>query len=60
MIDEVVAEPLGGAHRDKQATVQAVGERLVAALAGLGGEDANGVRSNRREKFLEMGSKGLT
>ena len=60
VIDEVVAEPLGGAHRDKSATVRAVGERLTAALAGLRAEDANGVRSRRREKFLKMGSKGLT
>ena len=59
VIDDIVPEPLGGAHRDKQATVQAVGECLKAALAGLRSEDANGVRTSRREKFLKMGSKGL-
>ncbi|MEM7224176.1 MAG: acetyl-CoA carboxylase carboxyltransferase subunit alpha [Pseudomonadota bacterium] len=60
VIDEVVDEPLGGAHRDKEATVEAVGERVKAALADLRAEDANGVRASRREKFLKMGSKGLT
>ena len=59
VIDEVVTEPLGGAHRDKQSTVQAVGERLAAALSDLRTEDSVAVRTKRREKFLKMGSKGL-
>ncbi len=58
VVDEIVPEPLGGAHRDKQVTIEAVGDKLEAALRKLRG--ANGtIRSERRDKFLDMGKKGL-
>jgi len=58
VVDEVVPEPLGGAHRDKTVTIEAVGDKLEAALTKLRG--ANGtIRSERRDKFLAMGKKGL-
>ncbi len=58
VIDEIVPEPLGGAHRDKEATIEAVGDKLEAALVKL--REANGaVRDQRRTKFLDMGKKGL-
>jgi len=58
VIDEVVPEPLGGAHRDSTTTITAVGDKLEQALIDLlpAGPD---LRTKRREKFLAMGQKGL-
>jgi len=60
LIDEVVAEPLGGAHRDPQATMQAVGEAVAQALAPLSELDGATLKARRREKFLEMGRQAVT
>jgi acetyl-CoA carboxylase carboxyl transferase subunit alpha len=55
LVDQVIAEPLGGAHRDKPATLQAVRQAVHEALAGLSGLDGATLRAKRREKFLAMG-----
>jgi acetyl-CoA carboxylase carboxyl transferase subunit alpha len=55
VIDTVVPEPTGGAHRDPAATIAAVGEAVGNALAELRGLDRESVRRQRREKFLAMG-----
>ena len=59
VIDGIVPEPLGGAHRDKAVTIDAVGDALEAALAGLRGSDGDTIRGDRWDKFLAMGQKGL-
>jgi acetyl-CoA carboxylase carboxyl transferase subunit alpha len=55
LVDEVVPEPLGGAHRDPAATVQAVGDAVAVSLNGLLTMDGVTLKARRREKFLEMG-----
>ena len=55
LIDAIVAEPLGGAHRDPEATVRAVGEAVADALTPLLDQDAAMLKARRREKFLEIG-----
>jgi acetyl-CoA carboxylase carboxyl transferase subunit alpha len=55
LVDQVVPEPLGGAQRDKAATLQAVGVAVMAALAELAGMDGPNLKARRREKFLAMG-----
>ncbi len=55
LIDQIVAEPLGGAQRDKAATLQSVSRAIQEALAGLSGVDGASLRAKRREKFLAMG-----
>jgi acetyl-CoA carboxylase carboxyl transferase subunit alpha len=55
VIDSVVAEPTGGAHRDPQAAIAATGEAIASALKELQGLDREAVRNQRREKFLTMG-----
>jgi len=55
VIDAVVAEPLGGAHRRPEAAVAAVGEAVAAALDDLSGLDGGVLRVRRREKFLALG-----
>ncbi len=55
MIDAIVPEPVGGAHRDPAAAIAATGEAINKALAELRPLDAAAVRAQRREKFLQMG-----
>jgi acetyl-CoA carboxylase carboxyl transferase subunit alpha len=55
MIDTVVLEPTGGAHRDPAAAIAATGEAIANALAELRPLDRATVRRQRREKFLKMG-----
>jgi acetyl-CoA carboxylase carboxyl transferase subunit alpha len=55
VIDTIVAEPTGGAHRDPQAAIIAAGDAIANAMAELRGLDAEAVRLQRREKFLAMG-----
>ncbi|EYD74591.1 Acetyl-coenzyme A carboxyl transferase alpha chain [Rubellimicrobium mesophilum DSM 19309] len=59
VIDRIIREPMGGAHRDPHATIQAVGEAVLGALAELTGRPGRELRDSRRRKFLGMGSKGL-
>ncbi len=59
LIDAIVPEPLGGAHRDPTAAVTATGEAIAAALAPLVALEGHALRSERREKFLRMGRDTL-
>ncbi|MDQ2094523.1 acetyl-CoA carboxylase carboxyltransferase subunit alpha [Rhodalgimonas zhirmunskyi] len=57
--DRVIPEPMGGAHRDPQAAIKAVGAALGGMLAELEGKSAKKLIKDRRKKFLDLGSKGL-
>ena len=60
VVDAVVPEPLGGAHREPAKAITAVGEAIEAAFHDLKGLDGGVLRARRREKFLKMGGKGLS
>jgi acetyl-CoA carboxylase carboxyl transferase subunit alpha len=60
VIDEVLEEPLGGAHRKKKDTIATVGEALERHLRELRKGDIRQLRQSRREKFLAMGQKSLS
>ena len=55
VIDAVVLEPTGGAHRDPAAAINATGEAIATALAELKPLTRDAVRKQRRDKFLAMG-----
>jgi acetyl-CoA carboxylase carboxyl transferase subunit alpha len=55
IIDEVVPEPLGGAHRDPAKTIEAVGDAVQAALSPLLELTGPALKSRRRERLLQMG-----
>jgi acetyl-CoA carboxylase carboxyl transferase subunit alpha len=55
IIDQIVTEPPGGAHRDPAATITSTGEAIANALSELAGLDRETVRRLRREKFLAIG-----
>jgi acetyl-CoA carboxylase carboxyl transferase subunit alpha len=59
LVDDIVPEPLGGAHRDPTAAIQAVGDAMAAALEGLITLDGPSLKARRREKFLEMGREAI-
>ena len=59
VIDRIIAEPLGGAHRDAKATIASVGAAITAMLGELKGKDGAALIKDRRQKFLDIGSKGL-
>jgi acetyl-CoA carboxylase carboxyl transferase subunit alpha len=59
VIDAVVPEPVGGAHRGREAVMAAVGDAVAAALDELKGLEGPTLRARRRERFLAMGSKAL-
>jgi acetyl-CoA carboxylase carboxyl transferase subunit alpha len=59
LVDGVVPEPMGGAHREAQAMVATVGDRIEASLTPLMALDGATLKARRREKFLEMGRTGV-
>ncbi|HEX3348122.1 MAG TPA: acetyl-CoA carboxylase carboxyltransferase subunit alpha [Acetobacteraceae bacterium] len=60
LIDGIIPEPLGGAHRDHPAAIAAVGDAVQDALKPLLGLDGATLKLRRREKFLEMGRDALS
>jgi acetyl-CoA carboxylase carboxyl transferase subunit alpha len=59
VIDEVIPEPMGGAHRAPDEAIDSVGKVVSAALADLAQLDRDTLRRRRQDKFLAMGKKGL-
>lgn len=59
VVDRVIPEPRGGAHRDKTAAMEAVRGAIAAMLKELDGKSAEALIKDRRKKFLDIGSKGL-
>lgn len=55
VIDRVILEPLGGAHRDPDAAVKSVGDAIAAALDAEAGKDGETLKRERRAKFLRIG-----
>jgi acetyl-CoA carboxylase carboxyl transferase subunit alpha len=57
IIDRIIQEPLGGAHRNASAAIKATGETIARALDELKNKSPDVLRRERREKFLNMGRK---
>ena len=55
VIDEIIPEPMGGAHRDPQAAIRAVGGAIANALGELRNLDRESIRQQRQDKFLTIG-----
>ena len=58
VIDDVIPEPVGGAHRDKEATIERTGTAVSRALEEFDGVGPEDIRRRRHERFLEIG-RGL-
>jgi acetyl-CoA carboxylase carboxyl transferase subunit alpha len=55
IIDEIVPEPFGGAHRRKAEAIATAGDAIERALDSLRGLDGGQLKARRREKFLAIG-----
>jgi acetyl-CoA carboxylase carboxyl transferase subunit alpha len=55
VIDVIVPEPVGGAHRDPAKTISAIGDALAKALSEFNGKSAAEIRKQRHDRFLEIG-----
>lgn len=59
VIDRIITEPMGGAHRDPSSTIAAIGRAIEAMLGDLNDLTPEVLVADRRRKYLDMGSKGL-
>ncbi len=57
IIDTIIPEPAGGAHRDPSATIMATGDAIEKALKSFDGQTPDAIRAARAEKFLAMGRR---
>ena len=57
VIDQVLKEPAGGAHRDPAAMIATTGDAVAQALNDLRNLDPDAIRKQRRQKFLDIGRK---
>ncbi|MCB1557784.1 MAG: acetyl-CoA carboxylase carboxyltransferase subunit alpha [Alphaproteobacteria bacterium] len=55
LIDGIIPEPLGGAHREKQEAIAAVGQQIEKGLLELSPWDSERLVKRRRQKYLAMG-----
>jgi acetyl-CoA carboxylase carboxyl transferase subunit alpha len=55
IIDGIIGEPVGGAHRHAEAVIKATGDVIASALAELSKLSGDEVRNQRRQKFLDIG-----
>lgn len=55
VIDGIIPEPIGGAHRGAAAVIRATGDVIDNALADLGSRSPDQIRTERRQKFLDIG-----
>lgn len=59
VIDRIIAEPRGGAHRDPAAAVASVGAAVATMIDEMAALDPAELIRQRRQKFINMGSQGL-
>lgn len=59
VIDRIVKEPMGGAQRGRKETIEAVGKAIETMLKELSGKKPEALIRDRRQKFLDLGTKGL-
>ncbi len=55
VIDGIIPEPIGGAHRDPDAVISRTGDVIASALGDLGRLSGDRLRQERRQKFLDIG-----
>lgn len=55
VIDEIVTEPVGGAHRDKEGAIRRAGDAIRKALGEFDGMSPTELRQQRRDRFLQIG-----
>ena len=59
VIDRILKEPVGGAHRERDLVIDQVGDAVIEELDDLSQLSSDELRRDRRQKFLDMGRQGL-
>ncbi|MEM6627395.1 MAG: acetyl-CoA carboxylase carboxyltransferase subunit alpha [Pseudomonadota bacterium] len=59
IVDQIVDEPMGGAHRDPNAAITKVGDAIEAALAAVSDMDPEALKQQRKDRFYAIGREGL-
>ena len=59
VIDRILKEPVGGAHRERDLIINQVGDAVIEELVDLSQLSSDELRRDRRQKFLDMGRQGL-
>ena len=59
IVDQIITEPAGGAHSDRDLMIQSVGDALEAELKALGELSAEALKRQRADRYYAIGSKGL-
>nr|WP_272209860.1 hypothetical protein [Marinicella sp. W31]MDC2875692.1 hypothetical protein [Marinicella sp. W31] len=55
VVDEIIPEPVGGAHRNAETVIDASGDQIAEGLSQFDGLSPDEVRNERRQKFLAIG-----
>lgn len=55
VIDTIITEPTGGAHRDRARVMKATGDAIAKALAEFDGKTPEEIRAQRHDRFLKIG-----
>ena len=55
VIDEIVPEPLGAAHRNRSAAIDTAGKAIIRSVKELQCNSGDFLRQQRRDKYLKMG-----
>ena len=59
VIDEVINEPIGGAHRNPHRAIESVGDEIEKYLNLLSNQHGNDLKHARQERYLQIGRSGL-
>lgn len=59
IVDDVIGEPMGGAHRDSRMAVTKVGDAIERALKSLDGLEEAALKKQRKDRFYAIGREGL-
>ena len=55
VIDVIITEPVGGAHRDRETVIRATGDEIARALSEFDGKTPAEIRRQRHDRFMEIG-----
>lgn len=59
VIDSIIPEPIGGAQRFSEQTIEAVKKSIIASIKELSGHSGAEIKQMRRDKYIAIGQKGL-
>ena len=59
VVDKIISEPLGGAHRHQLKVIESTGDEIEECLNFLSNQHGNDLKHARQERYLQIGRSGL-